>query len=534
MIRSYKLSLLFTLSFATTTFCGTEQTQQPVAEKTYDQWKQACLAYMNDYETYKTKVLHLFSLLQTHTISSLSLNVEPIKQKTTPSASEKKSNDSQDKTAEIKTETFSGFFAQSIINKVALKEKDILADFAFDKTVSLPISKKEFSTSRDAFIALMTHQLDEQSNWVHSSKKPFSTEVKTQFKPYVQKCIVPTDATIAVIGDLHGDVEALINTLDYLVKKGILDNTFTLKNNYYLIFLGDYTDRGPCGIEVLYAIFKLKVANPGTVFLLRGNHESTSMNEFPRFFGTELTNKFALTTKEDRRKFIYDVYELLPSALYMGTTNNDYIMFCHGGLDAGFDPAGLIKDPKKIFMSIETLNRKKALETLCSKDSALKPFVNTTFNKDNRDNILPQTTHDLHFLWNDFRKGSTTNDNSSHEVGWEYGELLTQAVLKRDNIKALIRGHNHLLSLSGKGLYSLYDGLVTTVTSFKWHNSSQFFNDYSFLTLSLKPSFANWELWHKSDGLNHPVKIADASKHIAKKTSPIPNTKSSLLGGISL
>ena len=50
--------------------------------------------------------------------------------------------------------------------------------------------------------------------------------------------------------------------------------TSTISNKVtYMVFLGDYVDRGFYGTEVLYTIMMLKIANPEKVILLRGNHE---------------------------------------------------------------------------------------------------------------------------------------------------------------------------------------------------------------------------------------------------------------------
>ena len=49
------------------------------------------------------------------------------------------------------------------------------------------------------------------------------------------------------------------------------DNFVLIPENLYMIFLGDYVDRGQFGAEVLYTILRLKLANPDHVFMVRGN-----------------------------------------------------------------------------------------------------------------------------------------------------------------------------------------------------------------------------------------------------------------------
>lgn len=46
-----------------------------------------------------------------------------------------------------------------------------------------------------------------------------------------------------------------------------------LGDNHYIIFLGDYVDRGPFSLQVLQAIASLLIKHPEHVLLLKGNHE---------------------------------------------------------------------------------------------------------------------------------------------------------------------------------------------------------------------------------------------------------------------
>lgn len=370
-----------------------------------------------------------------------------------------------------------------------------------------PLSKDEFNTAQDAFNDVLTNQLITSKKWVNPPLDHPKAIINYSFNPYVQKCLLLPGATVTLLGDIHGDIVPLMTTLDILKKRGLFSEAFELKNSHYLIFLGDYTDRGPCCIEVMYTLFRLKSANPENVYLLRGNHEDMSINEYSGTFGKELKNKLNLTCVAERQQYIYNLYELLPIALYIGTPNNDYVALCHGGLEIGFEPAPLLNaHSTKTFMYLGTLNRTKALASLQTQNNDLKLFLDTS--QDNCDNIVPKTPRELHFLWNDFHDKLETSSNFHRGTGWNYGELLTTAVLKRDTIHALIRGHNHKTTFKDRGVHCSYNGLVTTLISVRKIKHTTFFKRYSFITMHIDASFADWEVWHEYDNLVSPIKRA--------------------------
>jgi hypothetical protein len=74
---------------------------------------------------------------------------------------------------------------------------------------------------------------------------------------------------IVVCGDIHGqlyDLFKLFNLSD------------EIPNSQYL-FLGDYVDRGYQSIQTFVYLAYLKVKFPTRIFLLRGNHESRTINQ---------------------------------------------------------------------------------------------------------------------------------------------------------------------------------------------------------------------------------------------------------------
>ena len=138
--------------------------------------------------------------------------------------------------------------------------------------------------------------------------------------------------------DLHGDVRSLLVDLTWLNEKGYLKGFQIVKPSFYMVFLGDYTDRGAYGIEVLYTLFRLKLANPDRVMLARGNHEEVSLQsrygfleEGRRKYGTEFN-----------AKQVERAYDFLPVVIYAGS-DQDFIQCNHGGMEPGFSPQPLLE-----------------------------------------------------------------------------------------------------------------------------------------------------------------------------------------------
>src|SRR5262249_49818871 len=105
----------------------------------------------------------------------------------------------------------------------------------------------------------------------------------------------------------------------------------------HFVFLGDYTDRGMYGCEVIYLLLRLKVENPEQVWLVRGNHEDVSLTSRYGFL-VEARAKFG---RDLDLKRLLRVYDFLPLVLYLGCETNG-LQCNHGGVEPGFDPRGLL------------------------------------------------------------------------------------------------------------------------------------------------------------------------------------------------
>jgi hypothetical protein len=228
-----------------------------------------------------------------------------------------------------------------------------------------------------------------------------------------------------VFGDLHGDFESLINILedsDALRKMGKFADR-------YLIFLGDYGDRGLFSVEVYWVILKLKALFPDQIILLRGNHEGPEdLLPIPHDLPTRIQDRFG--------KHWHVVYselrKLFDSLLNAVAVEGRYLML-HGGPPTG---ASSICD-----LAFLESNRKK------------------------RDAILQE------LLWNDPNEGTNETVDSLRGAGKLFSKKLTRETLKMFGANVLIRGHEPCED----GFKISHEGQILTLFSRK---GSPYFNSY--------------------------------------------------------
>ena len=95
------------------------------------------------------------------------------------------------------------------------------------------------------------------------------------FRSFIkQPILLELAAPLVICGDLHGQFEDLLRVFEMTGDPSCI--------NY--MFLGDYVDRGKDGIETICLLFAYKIKYPERFFLLRGNHESASINRIYGFY----------------------------------------------------------------------------------------------------------------------------------------------------------------------------------------------------------------------------------------------------------
>jgi len=239
-----------------------------------------------------------------------------------------------------------------------------------------------------------------------------------------------------VIGDLHGDLESLI---DIHTKSSFLQK-LRQNSNTVLIFLGDYGDRGEYSKEIYYAVLKLKLLFPTQVVLMRGNHEGPEdLMASPHDLPYEFQAKFGEKWNE-----AYEKVRELFNCLYNAVLVEERSLIVHGGVPC---------------------------ETKSKEDLAYAHITH------------PKQRFLEEILWSDPDDTVKEAFASPRGAGKLFGEKLTAEILKRLDVKIIIRGHEP----TAEGFKINHNGKILTLFSRK---GTPYFNAFgAYLEVGLSEKF---------------------------------------------
>ncbi|MEM2917874.1 MAG: metallophosphoesterase family protein [Candidatus Bathyarchaeia archaeon] len=239
-----------------------------------------------------------------------------------------------------------------------------------------------------------------------------------------------------VVGDLHGDLESLIEILNSsnFLEKLSRDEKATM------IFLGDYGDRGPLSAEVYYTLLKLKLRFPRQIILMRGNHEGpedllASPHDLPWQFQAKFGNGW--------QQAYWEIFQLF-NCLYNAVIVEERYLMVHGGLPP----------------------QAKSLEDLAY-----------AHERHPKESLL----EDL--LWSDPNNAISETCASPRGAGKLFGQKVTDTVLQNFNVKILIRGHEP----NEEGYKIDHNGKILTLFSRKGPPYFNVNGAYLMVELSKKP-----------------------------------------------
>jgi serine/threonine-protein phosphatase 5 len=142
--------------------------------------------------------------------------------------------------------------------------------------------------------------------------------------------IYPVRGDFNGVGDTHGQF------IDFCeIFRGNVGGMPSSLNCY--LFNGDIVDRGPQSCEILFMLLIMKSVNPNIIHILRGNHETTSMNHA---FGFEREVKLKYGSE------ILEKFRKLFTELPLAATIENKVFVVHGGLG-----------PQTTHMSLDEINK---------------------------------------------------------------------------------------------------------------------------------------------------------------------------------
>jgi protein phosphatase len=188
----------------------------------------------------------------------------------------------------------------------------------------------------------------------------------------------------------------------------------------YLIFLGDYGDRGEFSAEVYYTVLKLKLQHPAQIVLMRGNHEGPEdLLASPHDLPTQFERKFGSKWHE-----VYNETTALFPFLYISASVGKRYLLVHGGLPA--------------------------------QARRLEDFAHAH-------ETHPKTSFLEEILWSDPAEGITGVYPSPRGAGRLFGKDVTERILSSLGLNIVIRGHESC----SEGFQINHEGKILTLFSRK-------------------------------------------------------------------
>jgi len=209
------------------------------------------------------------------------------------------------------------------------------------------------------------------------------------------------------------------------------------------VFNGDWVDRGRHQLEVVILLFALKVVNPSTIWLNRGNHEDAGQNlktSKKGSLGFDRACATALGPVAGAAAFaeFHRVFNWLPLAACIA----DQILVLHGGLGGGE----------------WTLNQLRSVERPLHSNDLAGALGGAVYNVLWSDPLAPDQKDPLKTY------GVHPSHRSKHSsVMKGFGRDITERFCAREQLGMIIRSHQ--FKASGKGYEIQHDGWLMRVFS---------------------------------------------------------------------
>lgn len=209
---------------------------------------------------------------------------------------------------------------------------------------------------------------------------------------------------ILIFGDIHGDLASL--------KAGLA----AADSEDLVVFLGDYADRGPHGVEVIDMVHRRLADEPERTIALKGNHEDYSDAGEPMFHPCDLVSEARL--KRGSWQAYFPFFQEFVGQLFLTAVIPGFALCVHAGVNS----------------------RLRSQEQLPEPDADLETA----------------------FLWNDPVPASGEHV-SIRGIGQTFGPDISLAVCQSLSVRHIIRSHEP--RKAAQGPHSEHDGRVLTTST---------------------------------------------------------------------
>ena len=222
------------------------------------------------------------------------------------------------------------------------------------------------------------------------SEKEASWLIEHSFKEVSeQPMLLELSAPMQIVGDIHGQFLDLLRLFEF---KGMPDGTSTSAR---YLFLGDYVDRGPNGLECMFLLMALKIKHPEQIWMLRGNHECAAINRIYGFYD-ECKRRYSIK--------LWKQFQELFNALPLAALVEAKIFCIHGGLSPDMESPD---DLKRVARPVD----------------------------------VPDTGLLCDTLWSDPDKDISGWAENDRGVSYTFGADVVERFLERNELDLIVRAH---------------------------------------------------------------------------------------------
>ena len=204
-----------------------------------------------------------------------------------------------------------------------------------------------------------------------------------RFEPNILQISIP----ICLVADMHSQLFDMIKIIETAEKE---------QNIHRFLFLGDYVDRGDYPVETFLYLCCRKLLDPDNFFMIRGNHETTSVNDI---YGLK---ECCMSVYYSNTLFIRmnEVFQSIPIAAVV----NKKIFCVHAGIS----------------MTHTTLEEISMIDRFCE---------------------IPYKGPLAELTWSDPDEYSQTWQESSRGAGYVFGKPQVEDFFRKNKLEKIVRAH---------------------------------------------------------------------------------------------